>query len=270
MLLGVFTVAKDRAPAARFAEPSSFGEQRARLLAWDTEWWGRVTATVAVERLDCDSAAELDSWSQEHRVELMYLLCRGFDPCTAHVAEDSGFRLMDIRLAYRREDGVADDGPALNAAVRVREVLESDKSALSGIARSSYQLSRFYADPNLDHERCDLLYERWLEVEWSGAASFVLAAEYLGLPAGYITGHVHPGRQTGSIVLIGVSDSARGKGVGAALLSHALSLFRERGARHIEVVTQGRNVSAQRLYSRCGFLLDNVGLWFHKSFTPAS
>jgi hypothetical protein len=36
----------------------------------------------------------------------------------------------------------------------------------------------------------------------------------------------------------------------------------------VNVVTQGRNSKAQRLYERCGFLTRSVQLWYHRWFMP--
>ena len=36
------------------------------------------------------------------------------------------------------------------------------------------------------------------------------------------------------------------------------------GITYIDVVTQGRNYSAQRLYQRCGFITQSTELWYHK------
>ena len=50
-----------------------------------------------------------------------------------------------------------------------------------------------------------------------------------------------------------VSDDARGKGVGAALVEAALERARVRGCRRIELDTSESNQSALRLYERFGF-----------------
>ncbi len=34
----------------------------------------------------------------------------------------------------------------------------------------------------------------------------------------------------------------------------------------VNVVTQGKNIPAQRAYQRCGFITRSVELWFHKWF----
>jgi dTDP-4-amino-4,6-dideoxy-D-galactose acyltransferase len=50
-------------------------------------------------------------------------------------------------------------------------------------------------------------------------------------------------------------------------MSSAIIWFAKQGAEKIGVVTQGRNVSAQRFYQRCGFVTRSVGFWFHRWYS---
>jgi dTDP-4-amino-4,6-dideoxy-D-galactose acyltransferase len=56
-------------------------------------------------------------------------------------------------------------------------------------------------------------------------------------------------------------------GVGRALVVNAIRWFSGQGVDSVSVVTQGRNVRAQRLYQRCGFTTRSVELWFHRWFS---
>ena len=53
-----------------------------------------------------------------------------------------------------------------------------------------------------------------------------------------------------------------------ALIAAALDWCEAEGAEEVAVVTQGRNVAAQRLYQRCGFVTQRLELWYHKWFLP--
>jgi dTDP-4-amino-4,6-dideoxy-D-galactose acyltransferase len=64
--------------------------------------------------------------------------------------------------------------------------------------------------------------------------------------------------------LVGVSEKARGRGLGRELLINAIRWFSAEGVEVVTVVTQGRNVGAQRLYQRCGFTTRSAELWFHR------
>jgi ribosomal protein S18 acetylase RimI-like enzyme len=56
-------------------------------------------------------------------------------------------------------------------------------------------------------------------------------------------------------------------GVGRKLVVASLGWFDAHGADRVTVVTQGRNIAAQRLYQRCGFLTRSTGLWYHRWFS---
>ena len=95
-----------------------------------------------------------------------------------------------------------------------------------------------------------------------------LVVESEGLEVGYVTCHLKKDAkaQQGEIGLLAIGEEARGKGFGSCLVAAALDWFGEHGARQVSVVTQGRNVAAQKLYQRSGFVTDSVALWYHKWF----
>lgn len=77
---------------------------------------------------------------------------------------------------------------------------------------------------------------------------------------GKVSGYVLLGDQA-KIELIGVSDAARGQGVGRALV---LSAIAASGDRDVKVVTQARNVAAMRLYEASGFKVVSADVWYHR------
>ncbi|WP_104200428.1 ribosomal protein S18-alanine N-acetyltransferase [Cryobacterium sp. Y29] len=62
------------------------------------------------------------------------------------------------------------------------------------------------------------------------------------------------GATEGDIQTIAVADSARGHGLGRALMEALISEARKRGARLIFLEVRADNPGAQRLYERLGFL----------------
>ena len=126
----------------------------------------------------------------------------------------------------------------------------------------SHRDSRFYCDEHFPESLCDALYETWIERSASGYADLVLVAERNDEPVGYLSCHLSasgPAR----IGLFAVAQSAHGLGLGKQLIVEALRWFAEHSASGVTVVTQGRNVRAQRLYQRCGFMTRSVELWYH-------
>ena len=85
-----------------------------------------------------------------------------------------------------------------------------------------------------------------------------------GEPGGYVTCELEPGGRQGKIGLLGLAADQRGRGLAQALAGRALGWFFTAGCEQVSVVTQGRNLAAQRLYQRTGFLTQKVQLWYHK------
>jgi dTDP-4-amino-4,6-dideoxy-D-galactose acyltransferase len=256
------------------------------LLPWDTEFFGRRIGRVRGGRLSRESLARIERWVARERVECLYLLADPTDAETAPLAEAAGFRLVDVRVTLERRVPAGErrerSQPAADPKVRVRPAAPADLHELRRIAAASHHDSRFYYDPHFDRERCDELYATWIEKSLGDPDGAVLVAELAAgaaagnenagaaagggpsvPPCGYITVAIGPDGE-GRIGLFAVAPAAQGRGAGGLLIGAALDWFAGRGADTVSVVTQGRNVRAQRIYQKFGMLTRSLELWYHR------
>ena len=235
------------------------------LLEWDTAFFGFRIARARERLLDEPRAAEIDAWCRRNQVCCIYFLACPDCADSTRVAEQHDFRLVDIRMTLERDPAVPPQAElGRTFAGEIRSARPADMPALQQIARVSHTDTRFFQDPHFAKDRSAALYETWIKVSLEGYAHAVLVAELEGCPAGYISCHLESTLHEGRIGLLGVSGETRGQGVGASLVSRALAWFCDQGVRRVLVATQGRNVRAQRLYQRCGFVTSTVDLWYHK------
>jgi len=238
----------------------------AEFLAWDTDFFGVRIGRLTQQHMNAAYLAQVLAWANAERVACLYFLASADDPDTVRLAEDGGFRFMDIRLTLELPRLPAQISVPAVEGVRFRMGQPSDFEPLRHTARASYTQTRFFSDPRFSDEQCAALYETWLRRSLLEAwADGVMVAELAetGQPIGYITGHLDASTQRARIGLVGVSEAARGRSVGQGLLAATLAWFGQAGMSSVEVATQGRNVGAQRLYQRGGFLSQQVGLWYH-------
>jgi dTDP-4-amino-4,6-dideoxy-D-galactose acyltransferase len=242
------------------------------LLEWDTNFFQCRIARVRNDKLDEDLAGRIDAWCGESGVRGLYFLARADDPKTMRTAEKHGFELVDIRVTFERwllSPGGQKSGPE-KPTVPIRSVCSEDLPALQALARTAHNDTRFCSDSHFSRSRADALYSTWIALDCQGRADKVfVATSPVNEPLGYITCNLDTALKKGQIGLVGVSEAARGKGLGRSMVLAAFDWFASQDAQKVTVVTQGRNVAAQRLYQRCGFLTRELQLWYHKWY-PAS
>lgn len=240
------------------------------LLEWDTAFWGFQVARVLGDSLTGEQLMRIDAWCGQNGIRCLYFLSRLDDPATTQLAEDNGFRLVDIRVTFACEPlgSITAAGSLAPSSALLRESKPEDLPSLQRIARRLYHDTRFYHDANFPRHMCDLFYETWIKRSCEGWADVVLVAEVDGEAIGYTSCHLGDRPGTGRIGLVGVGDRTQGRRVGQALIVRALEWFSAQGAQEVTVVTQGRNCSAQRLYQRCGFLTREMQAWYHKWYSP--
>jgi dTDP-4-amino-4,6-dideoxy-D-galactose acyltransferase len=230
-----------------------------RFLEWDTDFFGvRIAALSRAPAGDEDVRAAMEA-ARAARIACVYALCDVENRAGVRALGSAGARLVDVRVTFDADLRTL-VMPA--AATRARAALPGDVPALRALAATSHGASRFYADGRFPRERCDELFATWIEKSCAGWADVVRVAGDGARIDGYTTGHARvEGR--GEIGLVAVDERARGRGLGAELVSDVLSDFRRRGLSRATVVTQGMNVAAQRLYQSLGFRTLRLQTWHH-------
>lgn len=232
-----------------------------RYLEWDSEFFGRRIGTVASGGLVPENITAIEDWSRANRIDCLYFLANAEDQPGVRLAEDLGFRLVDIRLMLENEMSRIE---LSRSSENVRRAQPSDIPVLKRIAGLSHHNTRFYCDSHFPVERCNQMYETWIEKSCNGIlADSVLVAESDGKAAGYISCKLNQDG-TGEIGLAAVAANTRGKGLGGQLVRSSLQWFAAARAHKVMVVTQGRNIQAQRLYQGNGFFTRNMHLSYHR------
>jgi dTDP-4-amino-4,6-dideoxy-D-galactose acyltransferase len=211
-----------------------------RALPWDSEFFGFPVGTVE----GGTEAHELQAF------ECVYWLADVNDDRPAAL----GFTVVDERVTLERTH-FENRGTASPCE---RWAGGRCPPALVHVARTSHTDSRFFQDLRFPRERCEELFQRWLERDFTNNLAWTIHRD--GEPAGYITLVVH--EDSTSIGLLGVVERHRGHGLAKALISQALVHSAHLGL-PCKVVTQGRNAAALKAYTSVGFTEVQRQAWWH-------
>lgn len=240
-------------------------EDICQYLEWDSDFFGVRIGRIIVNRLTEETLEEVLMWCKSNAIDCLYFLADMDDARTARLAEEHNFRLVDIRVTLERRINVFPEEEEGSVQNVVRLCIPNDVQALRAIARVSHLDSRFYYDSIFPKSQCDALYETWIEKSCSGYADAVIVAELSGELVGYVSCHLLD-QVKGQIGLFGIRPDLKERGLGRKLIDESLRWFFRQERKEVMVVTQGRNINAQRLYQKCGFLTQSVQLWYHRWF----
>jgi ribosomal protein S18 acetylase RimI-like enzyme len=144
--------------------------------------------------------------------------------------------------------------------VLVREIRPEEHQFVGDLVVGAYRTLEDSGDP---------AYESTLrDVASRVADSRVLVAEDGGEVLGTVT-YVPPGgdlaevddREAATIRMLGVAPTARGRGIGQALVAHCISQAVRDGAARVRLDTRTSMTSAQHLYERLGFVREPDHDW---------
>ncbi|MFN8458351.1 MAG: GNAT family N-acetyltransferase [Anaerolineae bacterium] len=205
--------------------------------------------------------------AQQFGLRCIYFEANPDDPLTVTTVEKHGFSLVDVRVVLEHP---FDQRPApvprytIPPELVVTELREQDICRLREIGAQIGHTSRFTFDQNFGPDVGECLYRRWIENACQGWADKVIIARWSeqGEAAGLISCTLR--EQIAHIQLAGVHSDHRQRGVGTGLVQAALDWARDQQAQRMEVVTQARNVPAQRLYQQMGFFTRSMTLYYHK------
>lgn len=235
-----------------------------KFLEWDSAFFGYRIGRIIDEFLTPANLEEILTWRRNNQIDCLYFLANLENFETIVLAEQQGFHLTDTRITLEIEL-TGNQITQNKAGISIRNAEIEDIEQLKGIASVNHRDSRFYYDGNFPFQKCDELFAVWIEKSCKGFANAVLVAKNDRIIEGYITCSIDK-KGNGNIGLVGVNQKSQSKGIGRALITSALDWFGNKNISYITVVTQGRNVKAQRLYQRNGFVTRSFKNWYHLWF----
>ncbi len=235
-----------------------------KFLDWDSEFFGCRIASLINETLTTNRLKKALSWCGDNQIDCLYFLADIEDSQTIMLAEKQGFHLTDIRVTLEAELSGIQQYQTITTGI-VQNATSEDFEQLKKIASVNHRDSRFYYDGNFSIQKCDELFATWIEKSCKGYADVVLTKKSGKKIEGYITCSIDE-EGNGSIGLVGVNPYLQGKGIGRVLVSSAIEWFKSKNVSYFTVITQGRNVKAQRLYQRNGFVTKSLKNWYHLWF----
>jgi len=238
-----------------------------RLLDWDSEHFGFPIARLDSDHLTPELVARAKAWCENQSVRCLYFLADPADPELVSLACRFRFDFVDARMSLSTTHG-PDTMGTQPGPIRVDRASRDDLSALEDLASDAHRNTRFFSDTRFAENRARELYRKWVRKDVL-AGNTLVACSRTGNPSplGYITIQVNLDAKHATIGLIAVSETSRGQGVATALVRAALFHARENGADRVSVVTQGANVTAQRLYQASGFRTESCRYWYHWWFS---
>lgn len=227
---------------------------------FDTEIFGFTTAKITYIRPDVGKIAldkRVEDLIQELKKQnVKYATYRLSSHLfhLIHALEEHGFLLVDslvhLQAKIDAELKTFHDKNIVGAT-------KKDLRELKRIIRTMYSNTRFYNDPVIA-PKADKVYMKWIENSLAGlAADSVFAYKQNGKIFGFISFD-----KNGHIPLLGVTEAARGKGIGAALVRSVLNKFQKINIENATTNTSISNIPALGLYQSCGFKIVKAYLTF--------
>ena len=237
-----------------------------QLLPFDSELFGFPVAVSPEGGSTERELATILTTAKGQDVGLVYVMRP--QPLDADLLHRLGGRLVDRKTCLAKtslDQSRSSDAGRAESEVQVVEY-EGDEvePALVELAITSGALSRFRIDDRVPDGIFETLYRTWIErsVRHEIADAVLVARDSNSDLVGMITIGRHRAVRA-NIGLVAVAPSAQGKGVGKALLAAAERYCIAHGFRELQVVTQGENVAAIRLYGAGGFNVESVVAFHH-------
>lgn len=255
-------------------------------LGWDSDHFKIEYAQIApcctapglsadrLKALHTELLKEARQWAEANGIRLLQRRLRSARVEEIRCLEDAGFRLADnIVTLWRSLVGAFPVGNA-DQRLACRPAQKSDLPALVAMTGGAFPHSRFVTDPHLDPVKGGEVYMRWIENVLTGGESPKSAGHVrvctLGKEVvGYGTYRTdlkldkQLGRRLGTLDLLVVSASHRGRGVGRYLLGDLLEAMRKDGISDVEATTWIKELASQALYKNAGMQVSDKRCTYH-------
>lgn len=234
-------------------------ESRVTLLEFDTALFGFKTGRIQTADKSAEALQlQLDAAKQEG-----YRVLYWFTDQTGEAAgTQAGGLLADRKRTYARSTNGFGYFDLLGNWFISSYKEDKPDQELYQLAFAAGAYSRFQTDPGFGREGFEKLYAKWIEKSVSRElAKEVLYIEDFGQKRAMLTLGIKNDRP--DIGLVATAADYRGRGMAGDLIKSSIVWAINRDYKEVQVVTQGDNRGACKLYESLGYKMESEELVFH-------
>ncbi len=234
-----------------------------KFLDWDSNIFGIAMAAVNTPKLTPEIMPQINNEVEKQKIQFLQYVCPCGDLESIQQAEKNGFHFVDIRLTFQKILSAQDVFPEKKPDITFGLATEQHIPELIAMSTNLYQDFRYYVDKNFAREQVDTFYHSWLSNAVYGKYDHLCYCLFIDdTPIGYCTMRFTD-QHTASLGLFGIAEAYQRKSLGNYLLHLTCADLFNRGYKEVHVVTQGKNIGAQRTYQGNGFKTLSVEMWYH-------
>ncbi|MCE9563780.1 MAG: GNAT family N-acetyltransferase [Planctomycetes bacterium] len=237
-----------------------------QILTWDSDFFGFTVARINSSHRDGELEHALSELRTQNVRLAYWSTAEALDQVDRDHITQLGGRFVDEKTTFHvdlQSDGAPAKQPVVMAPVVEKYREGMSREDLRALAIQSGEYSRFAVDPNIPRAKFEELYTIWMEKSLTKE----MAEEVLMIrdPGNRVVAMTTVGKKgtRGDIGLVAVDINFRGRQYGELLVRHALNWFDIHKYRYVQVVTQGVNTAACRLYAKCGFAVEKKEHFYH-------
>lgn len=243
-----------------------------KYLEWDSNIFNKKIGifSVCYGRLQKDTYKlimnEVDKFCKEEAFECIFAKANVYDYSTMHILENSGYNLMDSIVTFKTKLNL-EEITDINDKYTITLLNESDIEDVVNIIDNLYSYGRFFEDENLDNDRANELYKKWIINEIRNINVDVIGINDNDKLLGFMSCKYQVNKDDeveGVISLVGIDNSYQGLGIGKILMNSVLNHFKNKDTKDVYVGTQINNTSAMNFYISNGFRITSSINNFHK------
>lgn len=236
-----------------------------RVLKWDSKFWRKKTATIFTPVINKKVIKRISIFIEKNKIKFCSFLCNSNHAESVNLAELNKFKLTDIRLTFEKDIKLVKktkNNNDYNFSLATKKNIKE----LEKIVNNIYQSSRYYYDINFDKVKVNHYYKDWVKKSVLGLFDdycLILNSKKYNKIIGFVSLRIN-NDNSASIGLIGINKEFEGRGFGSIIMKNLFYHLYLKKVKKLYVVTQGRNIRAQRLYQKNDFIIKSSGIWYHK------
>ncbi len=170
---------------------------------------------------------------------------------------------LEITLVDKKTTFVKKINPELKSHPQISSYINDfPSSKVINLAIQSGVYSRFNVDKKIGRDKYEELYRLWIiKSVKREMADEVIVYNHNDDIAGYLT--IGEKNNRADLGMGAVDSNYRGKGIGKILFENAEKWSFDQGYEEIQIVTQGDNIPACKLYEKLGYSVDSMEYFYH-------